>query len=291
MRIDRIIAFVLSLATSAMLSGCSGDGSRAQDPVQPRSESSGIRLTTLVYDTRDPLSRRLDDPETEVNRLIDSLSTMGDSPSEFTRNAWMADGVRLFVAPTEQVAEILNQFRPCRPLQRLHFGEMLKPTPIYSGPFTDRDVRLKREDEILTLPGGMLRLFARCYGVPGELAEDATPRPAIRLDLSLQHADPSLMTTAASNPFEPSRDVRPEEQGGFFRTLDFSIDLNPSMTIVLMNRTEEQSPSAVEVRGPTPPLLPTVGEILLTDFETLPRPLLRTIIVIEAVTPRARLSY
>jgi hypothetical protein len=287
MRITRIIAVTLSWTAAATLHGCSGDGPRANKSVSPRSDVSGIRLTTLVYDIRDPLSERCDDPTAEVNRLLNSLTQKGEAPSEFTRDAWKADGVRLIAAPMDQVGALLKRFRACRPVQQINFTELLTPAPIYSGPLTDQDIRLKREDEVLTLPGGMLRLFARCYEVPGELNEQGIASAAIRLDVSLQHADPSLLITTNANPFAPAPSARPVEQGGFFRTLDFSIDLDASATLVLFDQSPEQSQSPIDVAGPIPLMLPTVGQVLLTDFETIPKPVLRTIIVIEAVTPRA----
>jgi hypothetical protein len=281
----RVMAAFASIVALMSATGCAGDLPRAAKPEPRESNAAGIIVTALVYDERDPLNTRSDDPGAAIQALIDAVEKSDHVPAENIVKSWNADGVRLFAAPTARMRETLAAVRPCRPIQRVNFGEMLTPMPIYSGPGTDNDIRLRREDETLTLPGGQLRLLARCYAVPGEFNEQGVPRAAIRLDLALQHAEPSLVNVAPINPFEPTTTIRPEDQGGTFRTLDFSIDLDGSMTLVLMARAESRESGSMDITGPIAPLSPTAGEVLLSDFESLPRPTLRTIVVIEASCP------
>ncbi|MFZ4575440.1 MAG: hypothetical protein ACOYN0_13655, partial [Phycisphaerales bacterium] len=140
----------------------------------------------------------------------------------------------------------------------------------------------------LRLNAGELRLLARAFVVPGGVGEEGTRLALMRVDLAVQHFDPAARRPVSID-MTAERSLPVEEEGPILRSLSAEgvWDGGRALLIIPDAPARGGTPAEDQPAGPIPPVLPRVGDALLTDFSSLPRPRVRTVILLEAVVPRS----
>ncbi|MFG0257618.1 MAG: hypothetical protein ACF8GE_06925 [Phycisphaerales bacterium JB043] len=288
MRIRSVLVLV-SLATSVVVCGCARRGADVSALTDALSEQGAI--APAVRGGENGLEVRwwvLDDDADRIARelrpYLQQSIPLGDRMSEH----WRENGMRMVALPLSDVASIRSRLPMLGRVDRHWLGQSPRWTQILEGEPVLNQV--SRQQHLLDLPDGRMRLLARAWTSPSVGAQ-----PSMRLDLSLQFVD----DLRRRDPF--ARSLVSDAMGsiGFGQVFDdmtIHVELREGWAYLLVpddpTRVWDSSDRALpietydwgEMLGPPAPPSPTLGEALLTTLgapsETLPRRDLRAIVLL-----------
>ncbi len=227
------------------------------DPATPAIMGAGNGLEMRVWVTQDQ-----DDLLAEAIERYEALPTPMLDP---VRRAWRASGLRVIAMPTGDLGELRERIRVIGPEQRDWFGQ----SPDWSEAIRGREVRagtpIELADGVMKSPAGRLRVLMRCWTAPGASMTD----PAMHLELAVQLE----RRDSVGSPFELPAMASELEAGVIFPRLRSTMLVPGDTALVIVPMADRPVPAGPAQGGaPTPlpegppvPLVPTLGEAMLTS--------------------------
>lgn len=285
-----IPAALLTFTIVATLAGCGSSPSSPTDDDRSTPDTpaafKGLRLSSWTLDDRTATTGKGPTPAELAFARIESHAQRPVPLGAGAVDAWRREGLRVVAIPRSEADALRAELKLAGPLQQQFFGEVLRWTAVHAGAESEFALLLDQPGGPLRLNAGELRLLARAFVVPGAPADDGGVRAAMRLDLAVQHFDPTIVRPDSVD-LSASRRPNIEEQGTILRSLSTSAVLDGTDVIIILTqpRGAEQLSEPAEAQGPVPATLPRVGDALLTDYSSLPRPHVRTILMLDPIVP------
>ncbi len=286
----RIPAFLLAFTIVATLAGCGSfpetptDETRA--PADAPAAFKGLRLSSWTLDDRTATTGKGPTSAELAFARIESHAQRPVPLGAGVVDAWRREGVRIVAIPRSEADALRAELKLAGPLQQQFFGEVLRWTTVHAGAESEFALLLDQPGGSLRLNAGELRLLARAFVIPGAPTDDGGVHAAMRLDLAVQHFDPTIVRPDSVD-LSATRRPNIEEQGTILRSLSTSAVLDGTDVLVILTqpREAEELPEPSETQGPLPAPLPRVGDALLTDYSSLPKPHVRTILMLDPIVP------
>lgn len=286
----RIPAFLLAFTIVATLAGCGSSPETPTDenraPADAPAAFKGLRLSSWTIDDRTATTGKGPTPAELAFARIESHAQRPVPLGAGAVDAWRREGVRVVAIPRSEADSLRAELKLAGPLQQQFFGEVLRWTTIHAGAESEFALLLDQPGGPLRLNAGELRLLARAFAIPGAPTDDGGVRAAMRLDLAVQHFDPTIVRPDSVD-LSATRRPNIEEQGTILRSLSTSAVLDGTDVLVILTqpREAEELTEPNETQGPLPATLPRVGDALLTDYSSLPKPHVRTILMLDPIVP------
>jgi hypothetical protein len=213
--------------------------------------SNGLEMRIWAVEEQDGLLAGL------IERYGDRPTPLPDS----ARTAWRASGLRVIAVPIAELAGARDGLRLVAPEQRDWFGQSPGWSEIARGRVVAGGSVIRVADGLMATPAGRLRVLMRCWPVPGERAE----RAALHLELAVQLERRGTIASPIELPA-----LRDElEAGVVFPGLRAAMRAETGDALLIVPVPPEFAPGDEpdQAAGPSEPMIPTLGEAMLTSLD------------------------
>lgn len=252
------------LASAAVVVGCAAPRPPSHPSDVPLIQSDSDPARPAVMGASNGLEMRVWAVEEQDGLLAGLIERHGARPTplpDSARTAWRASGLRVLAVPIDELSGARDGLRLVAPEQRDWFGQSPGWSEIARGRVVAGGSVIRVADGLMATPAGRLRVLMRCWPVPGERAERAGLHLELAVQLERRDAVPSSFELPA---------LRDElEAGVVFPGLRTAMRAEPGDALLIIpvspefSAEEEPSPAA----GPSAPMIPTLGEAMLTSLD------------------------
>lgn len=239
--------------------GADGDGPIRRGPDLERpivgGSQEGLELRVWAVENQDDLIAEL------LERYRGRPTPMPDSQ----RTAWRASGLWPIAVPIDELTLARGRMKLIGPEQQDWLGLMPAWREAVPGRRLEEGALLAQPGGVMRLPGGRLRLLARCWSVPTDSGPAMQVEMAVQLQSIQGRASPVGLVLDGERPAQ--------EQGRVIAGMSSEFLLQPGEALVLVPVGPGFDPGRVLAGGertepgPPAPAVPTVGEAMLTSVE------------------------
>jgi hypothetical protein len=262
------LLFLHAAALAAGLTGCT-----LRQELPPWPEASVDPATPALLGASNGLELRVwavQGREDDLLSLIDEHRARPTAMPDSVRQAWRASGLAVLEVPIADLAAVRARLDPLGPEQREWFGQSPGWSELARGRALEAGAVVRMADGLMQTPAGRLRLLSRCWTVPGE----SPPQPALHMEIAVQLE----RRQNTPSPFQMPAMRDELEAGVLLPGLSAAMLLQPGLGLLIIPvpgaaagaaegvRAPEPEPGRDEpAHGPPAPLLPTLGEAMLSS--------------------------
>jgi len=283
--------------------------------------ATGVEVTVLAIDDR--RSPRLPEPASRVflprssatpdarvaqpkepegpaagMTLEESLARFSQAASplpEPARAAWASNGLAAYIVPAKSIAQFQLELHPTGPLQRQFFAETPRWSQVFRGPQASGVHPILFDSGPVDIGSGAFRLLMRCYLTPA----DELGSSVLHIDLVPQHVDPRRSAAFESKDLLVDPLSAPKglpsiaDQGAVLEHMLAELALGSDDVLVIVPQSagpvvaSDDPPAPSRPFGPAEPMVPTLGEALLSDALVGGECSRRAVLIFKPILPAA----